>query len=382
MNFTNYLSLVNSQIYHQRIKLELLRQSDESIYDVIDTYLENTSSSTLNIQWVNGMRKACSITLINLPNSPYYIDPDSIYVNTRFKLWLGLEDETGNVEWSSQGIYLMADPSVTSNFSQSELTLNLVDKFGMFSTVRGELEASYQIPVGTDISSAIQSILTLMNDPKPPIIHSSLVGKTLPYTIIKDIGAKLGDLLLEIASINSNNIYYNNDGYLVVEPDFDFNTLFSQWDYTTEQFQYLGNTRLTYKFSELYNAVLVTSTLSSGLSYSAKVQNNNLLSPVSIPNIGYERIFPYKSEVLSSNQMCEDLANYILTRKTTIQSEVSFYSIPMYHYDVSQVITLTDNNLKLNKDRYIVNSISLPLNTGAQMTVNCVKIKELDTSTL
>jgi len=378
MNYSNYLSILNSGTYRQRIKVELLRPSDESPYGVVDTYLENSSGSSLNISWQNGVRRTCSIALINLSDSPYYIDPDSLYINSKFKLHLGLEDGIGNIEWFACGVFLMDDPQLTSQFSQSILTLKGIDKFGAYSSIRGELDGTYQIPLNTDISVSIKSILTdLVNDPKAPIIDVSLVGKTNPYTIVKEIGSKIGDVLLELSSINSNNIYYNTEGQLVIEPDFDFSTQSSQFDFTTEQFQYLGNTTLTYKFSELYNSVLVISSNTNDITYSYRAQNNNLLSPVSIPNLGFERCFVYRTDILNSVVQCMDLANYILLRKTIMQSEISFSSIPLYHLSVGDVITLTDSNLKLNKKRYIISSISLPLQVGSQMTINCVETQEL-----
>ena len=48
------------------------------------------------------------------------------------KLWLGLADENGNEYLIPQGIFFLCDPTLTSNMSESIITLDMVDAFGLF----------------------------------------------------------------------------------------------------------------------------------------------------------------------------------------------------------------------------------------------------------
>lgn len=377
MSYDNYLNILKSGIYRQRIKIELLRPEDESVVSEITDYLDSTNGS-INIVYENGIRRTCSFQINNTPNNPYYIDSNSIYINSMFKIWLGLEDDIGNVEWFSNGVYCLDNPSLSSAFSDSKLQLRGNDKFWNFSSIKGNLNSVYIIPLGTKITVAIQSILDLVGDKKTPIFHSSLLNKVTPFTITKEASSTLSELLLELASIYASNIYYNSDGILVVEPDVDSEVKSSVWDYNQSEFQYLGAS-MEYLWSDLYNAVKVVGSNISGTTATFTSYNNSLLSDTSIPNLGYERCFLYSSDVLDTVQKCTDLSIYILKRKMKNQSEISINSVPMYHISNSEsdVITISDSSLRLNGERFLISSATIPLTVGSQMQLKCSKEKDL-----
>jgi len=299
-------------------------------------------------------------------------------LNSKFKVWCGLEDDIGNIEWFSQGVYLLENPTIVSDFSNSKIQLKGSDKFSSFSNGRGSLNATYIIPINTNITDAVQSILNLIGDKTPPIFHSSLLNKKIPYTITKESSSKLSDLLLELATIYSSNIFYNSDGVLVMEPDLENSVKSSVWDYNQDSFQYLGGS-LEHKWDEISNSCKVVGSNVNGATYSSISYNNNLDSDISIPNLGYEMCYLHTSDLLDSNIKCSDLSAFILKRLTAKQSEISINSIPMYHISNSDsdVITITDFNLKLNKERYLVSSLSIPLSFGGNMSLKCIKEKEL-----
>ncbi len=400
MNFQNYLSILNSGDFLPHIKVELLRFSDETPYQQMGTYKDVTTSSNstasfghipntvkshfsslhhsgnLNIQRANGVRRTVDLTLINTPDNPNYIDPNMLYIRSKFQLYLGLEDGSQNIEWFPHGLFVINDPSVVSNYSNGTIAFQGIDKFGLWTEVGGELDSSLIIPLGSSVIGAIQSTLTLAGDIKKPIIDTYLVGKTVPYTMTYKIGDKIGQVLIDLAQLYSCNIYYDEIGQLVIERDIPDEIKSSQWDFTTEQFHYMG-AKNDYRFSELYNAVLVVGSNINGQTVSYKARNMNLLSPTSIPNVGFERVFYYQSDNLSTVQECQDLANYILYRKTAVQNEVEIYSTPMLHILPDQIITLTDSSMNLNRERYIVNKLTIPLKIGDKCTLDVVKSKEI-----
>ena len=377
MNFDNYLNILKSGIYRQRVKVELLHHEDESVISEISNYLDSTNGS-ISISYSNGIRRTCSFEINNTPDNPYYIHPDSLYLNSMFKISTGLEDENGNIEWFSQGIYCIDNPSITSEFSNSKIQLRGSDKFWNFSNIKGNLNATYIIPLGTKITTAIQSILNLVGDKKTPIFHSSLLDKTTPFTITEEASSNLSNILLKLASIYSMNIYYNTDGILVVEPDLDNNLKSSVWDYNQNEFEYLGGS-LEYLWDEIYNSVKVIGTNINSVAVNYTSKNNSLLSPTSIPNLGYERTYLHQSDALDTEIKCQDLSIYILKQKMKDQSQISINSIPMYHISNSEsdIITLSDTNLRLNEERFLITSATLPLSIGGQMQLNCCKEKEL-----
>jgi len=377
MNFDNYIKLLKSGIYRQRLRVELLRPEDESVVSEITNYLDSTSGS-INISYTNGIRRTCSFEINNTLDNPYYIHPDSLNINSMFKIWLGLEDENENIEWFSQGVYCIDNPTISSDFSNSKISIRGSDKFWNFSNIKGNLSGTYIISINTNITTAIQSILDLVKDTKTPIFHSSLLDKKTPFTITKDANSKLSDLLIELASIYSMNIYYNSEGVMVVEPDTENEVKSSVWDFNQNEFQHLGGS-LEYLWDDLYNSVKVVGSNINGSTANYTSYNNSLLSPTSIPNIGYERCYLHTSDVLDTETKCKDLSEYILKQKMKENSEISINSIPMYHISNSEsdIITISDSNMRLNEERFLVTALTIPMSVGGQMQIKAVKEKEL-----
>lgn len=375
MSFQDYILALQSGDYIQKIKIELLNP-DETPREEITSLIINTNGN-LNVQRANGTRRTVVFDIMNLDNT-YIPNPDNFYIHQKFIVYLGLELPDGTDYWITQGVFILNDPITSSLFSESLITINGIDKFGLIDgSLGGELGYVYQIPLGTDVSQAIRDTLALSNDPQVPIIDTFLIGKTVPYTMIYQPSDNLGKILVDLAQLYSCSIYYNTIGQLVIERDIDDSIKPSIWDYSVDEFAYQGS-KNTYKWSEMYNSVLVVGSNISGTSVSYKTQNLNLLSPTSIPNLNnWERIFYYQSDTLSTIQQCDDLSAYILKRKTAQQNEIQITSVPIYHLDADNICTITDPKLGLNQERFLINNFSLQLNVGGQLTVNVVKSKEI-----
>ena len=372
VTFQDYLDTLQSGTYVQKIKIVLLRE-DETPREEI-TILIGNSGGTLSVNRANGVRRTVNLNIMNLDNT-YIPNPESFWVHQKFMLYLCLEIN-GEDYWLPQGVFVLDDPSVSSNFSESLISIKGVDKFGMLNQIGGELGYTYIINTDTDIISAITDTLALSNDPKTPIIDSYLIGFTTPYTMTYEPSSKIGDVLIDLAQLYSCSIYFNEVGQLVVERDAEDDIKSSLWDFTTNDFTYLGAVN-TYKWSDLFNAVRVVGSNINGSDVSYKATNENLSSSTSVPNLGFERIYYYYSDTLDTEQKCQDLAEYILRRKTAVQNEVQINSIAMYHLNPDEIITLTDNNLGLTKERYIINDFNLQLQIGGQLTISTVKSKEI-----
>jgi len=374
-SFQDYLLAIDSGKYKRKIRINLLRD-DESIREEI-TYLLENSIGNLNCQRNNGVRRTCDFEIINLDNK-YIPNIENFYIHQKFSLELGLELPDGTDFFLPQGIFIVDDPVVSSIYSKSTIRISGTDKFSLLnSDLGGELGNSYIINIGTDISQAIRSVLQLSGDTKPPIIDISLLGLTNPYTMIYEPTDNLGKILVDLAQIYSCSCYYNEFGQLVISKDADDSVKSSLWDFSPDQFVYQGATS-THKWSEVFNSCRVVGSNFSGTSVSYKTSNLNLLSPTSIPNLNNrERVFYYTTDTISTVQQCIDLSEYILKRKTAIQNQVQINSICMYHLDVDEICTLTDPKLGFNQERFIINDLSISLQTNGQMSINAIKSKEI-----
>lgn len=384
LTFSDYLNLIDNGIYRQRIKLQLLRYSDLSVYQEITGDIIN-GSGQLNIERKNGIRRSCSVSIVNSTidqKGKYIPDVKNNILPPRqpIKLWLGLADEYGEEFYLPQGIFFLADPTLTSNFSESIITLDMVDAFGLFdNTLNGSLNYTYIIPLGMNVYEVINSILQTENYyPLPCILDSQYASQTTPYTLTKEAGSgTFGDILNELALMVSGNLYFNKNGSLVLEKDINDAEKGSVYDFTTATAQYLGSTN-KYDYTKFYNSILVIGqNVNSGLVYSAESTDTNLMSPTSVNNIGFKRQNRIEDSNIYTTELCQIRSDYELKRALAIQNEVSIASIPLHFLDVDQVITLTDENLGYNRERFLINSIQIPFSTGAKTTINCVRAIDL-----
>lgn len=376
----DYYKILNTQSRIPKVRVELLHREDESVYKSITSDLVNTSGS-LTIHNTNGTRRHLDLTIQNIDgeNLP---DIDGFWLGSKIKLWLG-EEINGEDFWLPQGVFVLKNPEAESRTNSKTLHISAIDKFGVLDgQVGGEINSTYIVPVGSNIYTVLRELLNgtstvnLPTDIKIPVLDQHYASEVTPYTIRKEIGDLIGNVFLELQGMLSANVFYNVNGEMVFEQDSNDDTKGSLWDFGTEEFNYLGATR-TYRFDEVYNAVLVIGDNIDGNLAFFEARNENPASPTSIQNVGYQRTFVIEDSVINTDALAEDRANYELKRMTALYSDISLSCVPMYHLDVDNVITLTDPSLGLNRDRFLINEIVLPFTQDGQMTIQASKTSEL-----
>jgi hypothetical protein len=376
LTFDDYINAVKLNTIYPRIKIEFL-YPDETVKEEITQDIKSNGGN-LSINFQNGVRKSCNVPLINI-DKKYIPSPNTIWIRNKFKLWLGLRINNEDY-FISQGIFVVRNPEVSNNFSEKLVNLTGVDKFALLDgQLGGELDAIYQIPVGTNIHEAIKSILILAGDTKSPILDSKYISETTPYTIRKEAGGNYGEILNELAGMLSANIFYNENGHLVFEEgtvDIIDNTKSSIWDFTTEEFEYLG-VNVTYQFEDIFNEVLVIGDNINGDIATGKATNTNLLSPTRTQLIG-KRTKVIEDSIIYTDSLALQRANYELKRLIMLQSKSTLKSTPMFHLDVNKIITLTDDYYNFDRDRFLIQSINIPFDLGSQIDIDVVNSVELE----
>jgi len=386
--YEQYLAKISSQTRKLKVKIVFLRDEDET--DAFE-FTEDLDSSTgsVSAQRQNGVRRTCDLTLIN-NNGDYFPSFDGgIWWRRKFQVFMGIDCQSNvalqdigeeDVYWISQGVFCLENPRVISNFSSKTVTIRGSDKFCVIDgTLGGETDGTYIVPVGTNILTAVQAVLDLVGDKKAPILDSTLTSNTTPYTIEIPMGGNLSEVLIQLAGMVSANVYYNTEGQLVFAVDELDNTKPSLFDFSQEDFLYMGASQ-EYKFSELYNSVLVVGDNINGQIFDMRVQYNNLLSPVSIPNMGFERVKVIEDPNIYSDALSLLRAEYELKRLVCLQSAIDVSCVPVFHLDVDQVFTLTDLSMNLDSTRFLINSFTVPLQTSGSMSLNSVAVQEVDFS--
>ena len=361
-----------------RFRLFVLNHDETINYEIPEEdIIINSGNFTENYQ--NGQRKSVNINLINV-DGKYTPSINTIWVHDRFRFDIGLEFD-GQVYWFPRGIYVLGNPSADHQDSDKQVSLTLVDKFAVLEGKAGTLEATYEIPVDSDIEQAIMGILTLDNgsgypiDLKPIIYDRAFKGLKMPYTLSKDAGSTLGEMLLEIGTILNAEVYYNSQGNLCVininETTLDVQKA-SLWDYSDEDRDYDSATA-NYDFENAVNEVHIVGDNINNEIFSAMAKNENPISPLCIQRIG-RRIEYINDSNIYSDDLAQQRANYELRKfgilKTTMNIQVSFNPLLF----VNNLITITDKYYNLARERFLIQSISYTIGNESQMTISCSNI--------
>lgn len=374
--------ILKRPIYKSRFRLFVLNP-DETINHEIpeEDIIVNSGNFTENYQ--NGQRKSININLIN-KDGKYTPSINTIWVHNKFRLDIGLEFD-GQIYWFPRGIYILGNPDATHQDSDKQVSLSLVDKFALLEGKQGTLEATYEIPVDSDIEQAIIGILTLDSgsgypiDLKPIIYDRAFKGLKMPYTLSKDAGSTLGEMILEIGNILNAEVYYNSQGNLCFI-NINETTLDSQkaslWDYSDEDRNY-HSASANYDFENAVNEVHVVGDNINNEIFSAVARNNNPTSPLCIQRIG-RRIEYINDSNIYSDSLAQQRANYELRKlgilKTTFNINVSFNPLLF----VNNLITITDKFYNLERTRFLIQSISYTLGNENQMSISCSNINNFD----
>lgn len=375
----NYITdVLHRPQYQARFRLLVLNPDETIDYEIPQSdIIINSGNFTENYQ--NGQRKSVNINLVNI-DGKYTPNINTIWVHNKFRLDVGLEFD-GQVCWFPRGIYILGNPTASHADSDKQVTLTLVDKFAVLEGKQGTLEATYEIPVDSDIKKAIMGILTLDNgsgypiDLKPIIYDRAFEGLKMPYTLSKDAGSTLGEMLLEIGTILNAEVYYNSQGNLCFI-SINETTLDTQkatlWDYADTDRDYHGASA-SYDFENAVNEVQVVGDNINNEIFSAYAQNTNPASPLCIARIG-RRIEYINDSNIYSDSLAQQRADYELRKfgilKTTINITVSFNPLLF----VNNLVNITDSYYGLERDRCLIQSISYTLGDQCEMTLSCSNI--------
>ena len=377
------IDVLKRPVYKPRFRLFVLNPDETINYEIPqEDIIINSGNFTENYQ--NGQRKSVNINLVNI-DGKYTPSINTIWVHNRFRFDVGLEFD-GQVYWFPRGIYVLGNPSASHQNSDKQVALTLVDKFAVLEGKAGTLEATYEIPVDSDIEQAIIGILTLDNgsgapiDLKPIIYDRAFKGLKMPYTLSKDAGSTLGEMLLEIGTILNAEVYYNSQGNLcfinINETTLDVQKA-SLWDYEDTERDYY-NATANYDFENAVNEVHVVGDNINNEIFSAMAKNNNPASPLCVQRIG-RRIEYINDSNIYSDDLAQQRADYELRKfgilKTTMSVNVSFNPLLF----VNNLITITDQYYNIQRERFLIQSISYSIGEQCQMSISCSNIVNFDT---
>lgn len=394
LTFYDYLEAVKKPVLVPCLKLEWLNPDDSIAYE-ITTDLYNTNG-TLNVTNQSGCRRTFNLQIHNV-DGRYDIDVNKVWLGQKVKLYLGLYID-GTPYLIQQGVFYLTNPTDIMNTAENCIQLNCTDKWSYLDgTLFGNLDGIYKIPVNSDIFDAIKALLltdrgngvpidstkpnisTFFNTKMTALSNGELVSvlKT-PFTATIDKGQTYADVLLQFNTMLAGVIYYDTVGRLNVEPnetdllDKDKEILYK---FDKNNSDILGKSQ-EFKFTEVFNDILCVGATTNGYLAKGRATNNNIKSDLCVQRIG-KKTKVYEDTNYYSDGLCQDWANYLLRNNTILQTSLSLQTIPLYHLDVNKLITITNTKYHLKEEKFLINSLSIPLGLG-QMTISATSINELE----
>lgn len=370
---------------------------------------------------------------LKLKRGKYLLDENGLWINTKFKLYTGIkifkfdslqqeidynnqnedvlhtDNDTdlllyrNNAQkteedfyWFSQGVYLLTDPSVFRDMSKKTITIKGVDKFGVFGseTNFNQTDMAYKISKGATVAEVIRTILNFDKknnlpldtkepyiDPNTKVLVTSDNGQgeevpvaqvALPFEIDKSPETYFGDILIELGNIYACDVYYDTEGRLHFEKGNEKNLMDdygSLWDYSDRESEYFSP-QLNYDFKSIYNVVKVVGNNPASDLFEYVARNDIPASPTRIQLLGEKTLY-IESSFCYTSERTKDFANYMLRKKSMVPLTLSFQSSFIPHLDVNKVITITDDYYDYAQQRFIIQSLNIPLTTKSLIDIEC-----------
>ena len=380
-----YVSLVKAQHIRPRFRLSMLYQDESFKEDISDYLIED--SGTLNINYQQGQRRSLSFSLNNTTGkfTPNGLQ-GTLWLDSKFKLELGMEFDNGDIVWKSAGIFVVGQPNATRQQATKTVDVQCYDKFALLDgTLGGVLDSTYQVDEGKFVYQIMQETLLQDNgngypiDGKEIVFDSSLRDSKTQYTLSKSPNDSLGSILIDLADMISCDIYYGVEGNLVVRSgikDISQVNKPTLWTYSDKELEYISNTT-TYDFAKVKNKVTVVGSNVNGEQvFSQTATNTNPQSPTRVSVIGVKQFYLEDSNI-SSDPLALQRAEWELNRLSILQQTIQVASSFMIHLDVNNCIAINDDFFDYSDNRFIIQSLGVPLSANSMISIECTNIASL-----
>lgn len=413
-----------TQIDKQRDYLEMLRQPFTKLCRLrflnpngttafaLDNNPKNPRSrafiadGTISGNWQNGQRYTASVTLDNV-DGEFDFSVNRLWFGQEIAIDEGLLLSNGEEYYRQSGVFIIDNPTDNVQPNGSTVTYNLVDKWAnLDGTLGGNLEGTYEVPLGTNIYEPIESLLSEDRgngrpiDGVTPVFTEFYNGKTQrvpgieeyvpvtdsPYTLrVEGDGGTLAQVILGLAGMVNAWVGYDVTGALRVDPSqddiSDVNKPVS-WRFSQNETQLLGMS-YTVKKEDVYNDyIVVGEQLDDNSQPGGRAQNLDPASDTNIALIG-RKTKRESASGYATVQQCKDLAEWRLKRSSVLQKAVSISCSQMFHIDLNSLVEIVRTDKPGSPvERHLVQGFSRPLASSGEMTISATSVNDFVTATV
>lgn len=376
------INMLKNNYAYPRWRIYVLFPDEVINYEIPNEDIKLGGSFSENYQ--DGQRKSLSFSLYN-ESGKYSPNINMFWANTRLRLDMGAELISGETIWFQAGVFVVSNAQDSVSTSEKMVQITAKDKFSLFEDKTGTIESTYEIPEGTEIEEVFKTILLSdMGDGspfdiKPIIYHSSFKGKKTQATISKSAGETYGSILLELATQLSAEIFYNSQGCLTLVPtnetslDVDKPLLF---DFADENGDFSG-LDFSFDMSSIVNKIVVIGSSVKGQVVSATAVNDDAASPLCYQKIGYRTGSIINDSNITTEVLAQERAQYELRKQLILKSSTSISVSFNPLLAVNNLVAITNEHFNLSHERFLIQSISCPLDYSGTMSVTISNIKNL-----
>lgn len=376
------INMLKNNYAYPRWRIYVLFPDEVINYEIPNEDIKLGGSFSENYQ--DGQRKSLSFSLYN-ESGKYSPNINMFWANTRLRLDMGVELISGETVWFQAGVFVVSNAQDSISTSEKMVQITAKDKFSLFEDKTGTIESTYEIPEGTEIEEVFKTILLSdMGDGspfdiKPIIYHSSFKGKKTQATISKSAGETYGSILLELATQLSAEIFYNSQGCLTLVPtnetslDVDKPLLF---DFADENGDFSG-LDFSFDMSSIVNKIVVIGSSVKGQVVSATAVNDDAASPLCYQKIGYRTGSIINDSNITTEVLAQERAQYELRKQLILKSSTSISVSFNPLLAVNNLVAITNEHFNLSHERFLIQSISCPLDYSGTMSVTISNIKNL-----
>ena len=379
----NIRGIINRNTIYPRFRIFVLNDDETVSYQIPNEDIISGGSYQENYQ--NGSRRTLSFSLYN-SDGKYTPSINKFWTNTKIRLDIGLEipDEEITV-WFNRGVFIMNTPNPSHSFNESTVSINCSDKFSVFEGSVGMLSTTTEIPPGVKIKDVIRDVQNVdrgngsILDPVSMFLDPKFEDAIVQQTISLSAGQTYGELLNQLSTMMSAEIFYDATGRMTIVPivevmnDGDKPVLY---DYESGAGN-LQNADFSLDMESFINSVQVVGANINGRTVMATAENDDPSSPLSIGRIGRRFSSPITDTNITTDVLAKERADYELRQKliakSTLTSNVFFNPL----LEVNNLVTYTDEFYGLRRDRFLIQSISFSLNYDGMMSLSVSNINNL-----
>lgn len=372
-------------------------------------------SGSVSVSLANGSRRKASVVLANRDGAFDYA-VGKLWFGQRVRILMGMRLPNGEDFYFPMGVFYVENPSALFSPGERTTTLNLTDKWAYLDgTLFGNLEAAYSVTSGTNIYSAIDSLIHMdrftqrvttdvqrMIDPAGAVYTSYFNGRTYlasnsdgsitqniamtdtPYTITENRGSTMGALILKLNEMLAGWIGYDATGALRLEPsqddidDAEKPVLFA---FTPENSMLLSHSSVSQN-TAVYNDVTVAGQGLTEKAVWARAVNADPASDTNIDLIG-RRIFVEEKSDYWNTEQCAALARWMLKRKTVLQKSVTIECGQMFHLIENHLVSVKRTDKEGSPiEKHLIQGFTIPIGETGSMSITATSVTDIPDFTI